>query len=58
MALTTNQTTGRSLCILRNQNSSGSLLVLDPGIRQHFKTLSVLSLPSAQMEEERERESE
>ena len=37
-------------------NVSSSLSALDPGIRQHCKTLGILSLPSAQMEEEQERE--
>ena len=36
--------------------TSSTLTVLDPVIQQHCKDLGVLSLPSAQMEEEQERE--
>ncbi|KAF8546830.1 hypothetical protein OG21DRAFT_1450846 [Imleria badia] len=39
-----------------SKNSQSDLSTLDPGIRQRCKDLGVLSLPTAQMEEEQERE--
>ena len=38
------------------QATQSDLSALDPGIRQQCKVLGVLSLPSAQMDEEQERE--
>ena len=39
-----------------SKNAQSGLSALDPGIRQRCKVLGVLSLPSAQMKEEQERE--